>query len=161
MTKPLIKMKNKHIKCHIVKWANVNKLFWNKYVWKMHYELKNVQNVLGILLKTILNFRNNSWYKNFYSKNCRILNVFDTLFGYFWKKNKYWKYMWKYIMWQFIRKSGNLPLWRGKGNDPTNFYGNFLHKIMKFYRNNYPQKGEMVNYPYALVTENGPFPSMT
>ena len=56
---------------------------------KMHYELKNVQNVLGILLKTILKIRNNRFYKNFYSKNCRILNVFDTLFGYFWRKNKY------------------------------------------------------------------------
>ena len=37
----------------------------------MHYELKNVQNVLGILLKNILKFRNNHFYKNFYSKNCR------------------------------------------------------------------------------------------
>ena len=34
MTKLLIKMENKHIKCHIVKWANVINLFWNKYVWK-------------------------------------------------------------------------------------------------------------------------------
>ena len=34
MTKPLTKMKNKYIKCHIVKWANLIKLFWNKYVWK-------------------------------------------------------------------------------------------------------------------------------
>ena len=34
MTKPLIKIMNKHIKCHIVKLANVIKLFWNKYVWK-------------------------------------------------------------------------------------------------------------------------------
>ena len=33
---------------------------------------KNVQNVLGILLKTILKFRNNRFYKNFYSKNRRI-----------------------------------------------------------------------------------------
>ena len=54
----------------------------------MHYELKNVQNVLGILLITILKFRNNCFYKNFYPKNCRILNVFDTLFGYLgWKIN--------------------------------------------------------------------------
>ena len=53
----------------------------------------------SILLKTILKFRNNRFYKNFYSKNCRILNVFDTLFGYFWRKNKYWKYIWKYKMW--------------------------------------------------------------
>ena len=50
---------------------------------KMHYELKNVQNILGILLKTILKFRKNRFCKNFYSKNCRILNVFDKLFGYF------------------------------------------------------------------------------
>ena len=52
----------------------------------MYYELKNVQNVLGILLKTILKFRNNSFYKNLYTKNCRILNVFDTLLGYFRRK---------------------------------------------------------------------------
>ena len=46
----------------------------------MHYKLKNVQKVLGILLKTILKFRNNCFYKNLYSKNCRILYVIDTLF---------------------------------------------------------------------------------
>ena len=34
MTKPPIKMMNKHIKCNIVKWANVIKLLWNKYVQK-------------------------------------------------------------------------------------------------------------------------------
>ena len=83
MTKPLIKMMNKHIKFHIVKWANVLKLFWNKNLWKMHYELKNVQNVLGVLLKSILKFRNNRFYKSFYYKNLRILHVFDTLLGYF------------------------------------------------------------------------------
>ena len=31
-------------------------------------ELKNVRNVLGVLLITILKFRNNCFYKNFYSK---------------------------------------------------------------------------------------------
>ena len=56
---------------------------------KKYYELKNVQNVLGILLTTILKFRNNRFYKNFYSKNYRILHFFDTLFGYFWRKDKY------------------------------------------------------------------------
>ena len=55
----------------------------------MHFELKNVQNVLRILLKTTIKFRNNRFYKNFYSKNCRILNFFDTLFGYFGGGNKY------------------------------------------------------------------------
>ena len=53
---------------------------------KMHYELKNFQNVLGILLKTILKFRNNRFYKKFYSKNWRILHVFDKLFGFFGRK---------------------------------------------------------------------------
>ena len=77
MNKRKLKLINKHIKCLIVKWANVIKLFWIKYVlWikyvkKMNYELKNVQNVLGVLLITILKFRNNRFYKNFYSKNCR------------------------------------------------------------------------------------------
>ena len=52
----------------------------------MHYELKNVQNFLGTLLKTILKIRNNRFYKNFYSKNYRIFKNIDTLFGYFWKK---------------------------------------------------------------------------
>ena len=41
----------------------------------MHFELKNVQNVLGILLKTILKIRNNRFYKNFYSQNCRTSHV--------------------------------------------------------------------------------------
>ena len=43
----------------------------------MHYELKNVQNALDIILKNILKFRNNRFYKNFYSKNCRILIFFS------------------------------------------------------------------------------------
>ena len=28
------RMENKYIKCHIAKWADVIKLFWNKYVQK-------------------------------------------------------------------------------------------------------------------------------
>ena len=60
---------------------------------KMNYELKNIQNVLGILLETILKTGNNRFYKNFYSQNCRMLHVFDTLFGYFWRKDEYWKYI--------------------------------------------------------------------
>ena len=36
---------------------------------KINYEPKNVQNVLGVLLITILQFRNNRFYKNLYSKN--------------------------------------------------------------------------------------------
>ena len=39
---------------------------------KMHYELKNVQNVLGVLFITILESRNNCFYMNFFSKNFRI-----------------------------------------------------------------------------------------
>ena len=42
-----------------------------------------------------------------------------------------------------------------KGNDLTDFYGNFSNKIMQNYQNNYPQKGVMVITPDALVTENG------
>ena len=60
---------------------------WEQAQWIRYYEvnwseistyeninfgLKNVQNVLGILLKTILKFRNIRFSKNFYSKNCRI-----------------------------------------------------------------------------------------
>ena len=50
---------------------------------QMYFELKNVKNVLGILLKTILKIRNNRFHENFYSQNCRMLHVFDTLFGFF------------------------------------------------------------------------------
>ena len=50
---------------------------------------KNVQNVLGVLLKTILRIRNSRFYENFYSKNCRMLPAFDKLFEYFWEKEKY------------------------------------------------------------------------
>ena len=42
--------------------------------------------MIGIWLKTILKIRNNRFYKNFYSKDCRILHVFDTLSRYFWGK---------------------------------------------------------------------------
>ena len=34
MTKLIIKIHNKHIKGHIVKWAIVIKMFLNTYVWK-------------------------------------------------------------------------------------------------------------------------------
>ena len=51
--------------------------------------MKNVQNVLGILLKRILKIRNSRFYENFYSKYCRMLPAFDKLFEYFWKKEKY------------------------------------------------------------------------
>ena len=50
MTKPVIKMMNKQIKYHIIKWANVIKLFWNQYIRKMHYEMKKFQNVIYDLL---------------------------------------------------------------------------------------------------------------
>ena len=42
---------------------------------KMHFELKNVKNVLGILLKTILKIMNNRFYKNFYSKNAECYTI--------------------------------------------------------------------------------------
>ena len=45
-----------------------SKLFWNKYVRKIHFELKNVQNVLGVLLITILKFRNNRFYQLLFQK---------------------------------------------------------------------------------------------
>ena len=48
---------------------------------RIHLELKNVHNVLGILLKTILKIKNCRLYDNFYSKNCRMLPVFEKLFG--------------------------------------------------------------------------------
>ena len=48
---------------------------------KMHYELKNLQNVLGILLKTILKFRKIVPIRTSIPINCRILDGFDTLFG--------------------------------------------------------------------------------
>ena len=56
---------------------------------KMNYEPKNVQNVLGVLLITILKSRNNRFYKNFYSKNRRYKKKIDALFGYSRRKNKY------------------------------------------------------------------------
>ena len=56
---------------------------------KIHHELKNVQNVLGVLWIAILKFNNNNFYKNLYSKNFRIIIKIDTLFGYSWRKNKY------------------------------------------------------------------------
>ena len=53
---------------------------------KIHVKLMNVLNVLGKLLKTILKIRNSRFHENFYSKNCRMLPVFDKLFGYFFGK---------------------------------------------------------------------------
>ena len=42
-----------------------------------------------------------------------------------------------------------------KGNGLTGFYGILSNKIMQNYQNNYPQKGVMVIYPDAVVTEKG------
>ena len=53
---------------------------------KMNYELKNVQNVLDVLLKAILKLSNNRFYKNFYYNNRRILIFFHTLFWSFGEK---------------------------------------------------------------------------
>ena len=71
-----LKMMDKHIKCQIVKWENDIKPFEIKYVRKNTFWTVNVQNVLGVLLITILKFRSNRFYKNMNSKNCRILNFF-------------------------------------------------------------------------------------
>ena len=74
---------------------------------KIHFDLKNVQNVLGILLKAILKIRNNCSYKNFYSKNCRMLHGFNILFRYFLRKEKVLKlHLKKYIMWLSKGKIG-------------------------------------------------------
>ena len=51
---------------------------------KMNNELKNVQNVLGVLLITILKLRNNCFYKNLYSKTCRfkkLMHILDMPWG--------------------------------------------------------------------------------
>ena len=50
---------------------------------KMYLELKNVQNVLDVLLKTILKIKNNRLYKNLYSKNCRMLHILIHCSGVF------------------------------------------------------------------------------
>ena len=56
---------------------------------KMNNEPKNVQNVLGVLLITILKFRNNRFYELLFQKLPIKYYFFDTLFEYSWRKNKY------------------------------------------------------------------------
>ena len=56
---------------------------------------------------------------------------------------------------KLLEKSGNLPLWGKKGNDLTDFNGNFSNKIIQNYRKNYPQKGVMVITPDTVVIANG------
>ena len=56
---------------------------------KMNYELKKVQNVLVLLLITILKFRNIRFYELLFQKFPMKQMFFDTLFGYSWSKNKY------------------------------------------------------------------------
>ena len=53
MTELRNKIKKKHIKVVIMKWANVVKLLWKNTYEKTHVNLKNILNVLGKLLKTI------------------------------------------------------------------------------------------------------------
>ena len=44
---------------------------------------KNVQIVLGILLKIILKIRNSRFHENFYSQNCRMLPVLINCLSHF------------------------------------------------------------------------------
>ena len=60
-----------------------SKLFWNKYVRKTAYQTEQLTERAGKGIWTILKIRNSRFYENFYSKNCRMLPVFDKLFGYF------------------------------------------------------------------------------
>ena len=56
---------------------------------KIIFELKNVHNVLGILLKTILKIINSRFYENVCSKIFRMLPVFDKLFRFFLLEREY------------------------------------------------------------------------
>ena len=49
----------------------------------MHFKLKNVQTMLGILLTTILKIINSRFYENFYSKIFRMLPVLIYCSGIF------------------------------------------------------------------------------
>ena len=49
--------------------------------------MKNVHNVFGTLLKTILKIRNSRFYDNFYNKIFIMLPVFDELFEFFFGKD--------------------------------------------------------------------------
>ena len=52
----------------------------------MYLGVTKVQNVLGI--ENNYKTRNSCFYENFYSQNCRMLPIFDKLFGYYlWKEN--------------------------------------------------------------------------
>ena len=65
---------------------SMNEYGYRIWIQKNTFELKNVQNVLGILLKTIVKIRNSRFYESFYSKNCIMLPVFDKLLRYFFGK---------------------------------------------------------------------------
>ena len=83
MNEPVLKMMNKHMKCHIVKRANFIKLFWNKYVQKNALRTEELSKCSWYIIETILKFRNNRFYKNFYSRKYIILIFNNTLLGYF------------------------------------------------------------------------------
>ena len=101
---------------------------------KIHFELKNVQNVLGILLKTIQKSETIVSIKTSIPKIAECYTFLIHCLGIFGGKNKYWKYIWKYIMWSFQG-------WIGSFTIMTGFYGNSSIKIMQNYQHFYPQKG--------------------
>ena len=122
---------------------------------KIHYELKNVENILGVLLITILKFRNNCFYKNIYSKNCRI-NFFPNHYsGILGGKINIDNTSEDIKCGNLKEKLGNLPLWGKKGNNLTDFMVILSNKIMQKYQRNHPPKGVMVITPDDVVTENG------
>ena len=69
---------------------------------RIHFKLKSVNNVLGILLKSIIKIRKSRFYENFHSKNCRMLPVFDKKNWVFLGEREYFKILSKNI------KCGNL-----------------------------------------------------
>ena len=70
-------MKKKHIKYVIMKWTDMIKLFWNKYIQKTTYQTEERTERAWKTIENNFKIRNSRFYENFYSQNCRMIPVFD------------------------------------------------------------------------------------
>ena len=75
----------------------------------IYFKLKSVQNVIGILLKTILKSRNSRFYENFYSRNCGVLPVLIIYSGVFGGNRNIGNTSKNIKCGSLMKKYGNLP----------------------------------------------------
>ena len=95
MTELTNKIANKHKTYAIMMY-----LIWNEYVRKNKFWIEEQTERASKGMCTIQKIRNIYFYENFYSRNCRMLSIFNQLFGYFIRKELiFFTYSWNHKLW--------------------------------------------------------------